>query len=224
MTTTLTLPLLALLLTPTAHADGLPGLEDDFVPSASAVQKPAPTPLPELPQLELAPAAKAAAPRASRPYFRILSPLEEIKTGVFLKLGTPVENVNVGAVATIIKHDAADGYLLIPGVGWSLLDVGGFAPPQGGPPNLVLGPSVDLSEPVKSVLRWGLKRVGLGGTAATALLQPAKAEDPWSCAASIGPSWALDPGDLSSARQMKGYFILHAGLAAKWNGKKIDVK
>lgn len=157
---------------------------------------------------------------ASAAYFRFLNPLDEVKTGAFFKLGTPVQNVNLGFTTTLIKHRAEDGYLFVPGVSWSLLDVGAFKPADGGNPNAVLGPSIDLSEPVKLILRRGLERLQGGGKYASldglrAMLEPASAGRS-NVALSIGPSLGVDPGALKDVRDIKGYALLHAGLSAKW--------
>lgn len=152
---------------------------------------------------------------ADAAYFRLLRPLDEVKTGAFLKLGTPHDAMSYGFQTTLVKHQAADGFLFMPGVSWSLLDVGG-AKTEAGAFTAVVGPSVDLSEPVKTVLLAGVRRLfpeGMG--AVKALLAPA--QDGKAClAASVGPGMAFDLGDLSDVHRVKGAAVVHFGLAAKW--------
>jgi hypothetical protein len=149
------------------------------------------------------------------PYFRFLRPLDEVKTGAFIKIGTPNDNVTYGLQTTLVKHRAEDGYFLLPGVSWALLDVGGAKSPEGRL-TLVAGPSVDLSEPVKAALLSGFNRLWPTSMGAVkALLAPAQAGK--AClAASLGPGFAADLGNLSAARGIRGALVLHAGLSAKW--------
>ncbi len=156
-----------------------------------------------------------ASPAAATPYFRILRPLDEIKSGAFIKIGTPNDNVAYGFQTTLIKHRAEDGYFLLPGVSWSLLDVGG-AKTEGGKITAVLGPSVDLSEPVKGALLAGVRYLWPDGMGSVkALLAPAV--DGKAClAASVGPGLAADLGPMHDVKEIKGALVLHAGLSARW--------
>lgn len=149
------------------------------------------------------------------PYFRFLRPLDEVKSGAFIKVGTPVDNIAYGFQTTLIEHQSADGFLFIPGVSWALLDVGA-AKAEGGTWHAVLGPSIDLSEPVKSLLLRGVRVVypdGMGSL--KALLAPAQ-EGKACLAASIGPGMAFDLGELKDAKRIQGAVVIHAGLSAKW--------
>lgn len=158
-----------------------------------------------------------ALPAAATPYFRFLRPLDEVKSGAFVKVGTPNDNIAYGVQTTIIKHRAEDGYFLLPGVSWSLLDVGG-AKSEHGSLTAVLGPSIDLSEPVKAALLSGFNYLYPSSMGSIkALLAPAQAGK--AClAASIGPGFAVDiDGDaFHDARRLKGALVVHAGLSAKW--------
>lgn len=159
----------------------------------------------------------AAVSPAQAAYFRVLRPLDEIKTGAFVKVGTPNENVSYGFQTTILKHQSADGFLLIPGVSWSLLDVGA-AKSEAGAVTAVLGPSVDLSEPVKAVLLAGLRHAvpnGLGSI--KAMLAPA--QDGKACLAlSLGPGFAVEHAErvFYDPQHIAGALVAHAGLSAKW--------
>lgn len=156
-----------------------------------------------------------ASSASASPYFRILRPLDEVKSGAFVKIGTPNDNVSYGFQTTLIKHRAEDGYLLLPGVSWSLLDIGG-AKSESGSLTAVLGPSVDVSEPVKAVLLSGLNwawPTSLGSV--KALLAPTV--DGKAClAASVGPGLAADLGPMRSVKDIKGAFVMHFGLQSKW--------
>lgn len=149
------------------------------------------------------------------PYFRLLRPLDEVKSGAFVKVGTPDDRIMYGFQTTLLKHQSADGFLFIPGVSWSLLDLGA-AKSQAGSFHAILGPSVDVSEPVKAVLLRLVKAVypeTFGSV--KALLAPAV--DGKACvAASLGPGLAADLGGLKAVRDIKGALVIHAGLSAKW--------
>ena len=160
----------------------------------------------------------AAAPVAAKPYFRLLRPLDEVKSGVFVKVGTPNENVLYGFQTTIVKHYAEDGALFIPGVSCSFVDLG-FSKPEGsGNANVVIGPSIDLSEPIKAAILKGVSAAyPTSMNSVKALLQPTEPGRA-SVAVSIGPGLAVDPGDLKDAKTVKGAFVLHFGLSAKFGG------
>jgi hypothetical protein len=159
--------------------------------------------------LSVAPAAHAA-------YFHVLQPLDEVKSGVFIKVGA-ADNLAYGFQTTVIKHRAEDGALLIPGVSWSLLDVGA-AKTDTGSLSAVLGPSIDLSEPVKAVLLSGVKAAWPTSMGALkSLLAPA--QDGKACVAlSLGPGLAVERAErlFYDPMGMGGAFVLHAGLSAKW--------
>lgn len=160
--------------------------------------------------------AVAALPAAASPYFRFLRPLDEVKTGAFVKVGTPNDNVAYGFQTTIIKHKAEDGYFLLPGVSWALLDVGA-AKTEAGSLSAVLGPSIDLSEPVKALLLKGLDAASIDLKAVRALLAPA--QDGKACvAASIGPGLGVERAErlFFDPQGIKGALVVHAGLSAKW--------
>ncbi len=156
-----------------------------------------------------------AAPASAAPYFRLLRPLDEVKSGAFIKLGTPNDNIAYGFQTTLIKHQSADGFLMIPGVSWSLLDIGA-AKSEHGSYDVILGPSIDLSEPLKAVLLGGVRSLypdSMGSI--KALLAPAV--DGKAClAASMGPGVSIDPGPMHAAKDIRGSLVLHAGLSAKW--------
>lgn len=153
---------------------------------------------------------------SAKPYFRVLNPLDEIKTGAFIHLGSTEDRISYGMQTTLIKHYASDGYLLIPGVSYSLLDVGFAKPDSSRGARVILGPSMDISEPVKELLRRGLDYMYPNRMLALrALLWPAVEGEP--CVTiSLGPGLAVDPGDFQDHKTVKGYAVLHAGLQAKF--------
>jgi hypothetical protein len=155
---------------------------------------------------------------ASAAYFHLLRPLDEVKSGAFIKVGTPNERVAYGVQTTLIKHRAEDGYLMLPGVSWSLLDFGG-AKTEAGKLTLVAGPSIDLSEPIKAVVLAGINELWPDSMGAVkALLAPSV--DGKACTAiSVGPGLAADFGQLHDVKEIKGSLVFHAGLSAKWGNK-----
>lgn len=151
---------------------------------------------------------------ASAAYFRLLNPLDEVKTGAFIKPGAADPGGNFGFTTTLVKHDFKDGFFLIPGISWSLLDLGAFQDADG--PNFVAGPSVDLSEPVKLVLRRGLAALGRTPEGLAAIVAPASPGEK-SVGLSLGPGWGLVP-NWKDGTKSRGFFTFHAGISAKWKG------
>jgi hypothetical protein len=150
------------------------------------------------------------------PYFHWMTPLQELKSGVFVKTaGGGAAAPAYGFQTTLLKHSAEDGYFLLPGVSWSLLDVGAAKTPTGAF-QAVVGPSIDLSEPIKAVLLRGVRAAWPGTMgAAKALLAPS--EPGKACVAlSAGPGFGLEAGDLLKLRDYKGSLAIHFGLSAKW--------
>lgn len=156
-----------------------------------------------------------AQPALAKPYFRY-EPLSALRTAAYFKVGTPVDNVLWGMETTVLKHHAEDGYILIPGVGWSLLDVGYAKPANGHVGGLVLGPSVDISEPMKALLLKGLDRLSPDKFQALRFILQPWSPDRGYVGLSLGPSIALEPGDFQSLRAVTGRFVFHAGLVAKF--------
>lgn len=151
----------------------------------------------------------------AKPYFRFLRPLDEIKSGAFVKIGTPNDNLFYGIQTTLIKHRAEDGYFILPGVSWSLLDVGG-AKSESGKITAVVGPSVDLSEPVKAVLLSGVSYLWPSSMGSIKALLAPQQEGKASLAASIGPGLAVDLGPMHDVREIKGALVVRFGLSARW--------
>lgn len=153
---------------------------------------------------------------ANAAYFRLLHPLDEVKSGAFIRIGVPEDRISYGFQTTLIKHYASDGAVLVPGVSYSLFDIGVSKPDNAHPANLVLGPSLDISEPIKAVLLRGLDYVYPNSfQAVRALLWPA-VEGKACVSTSVGPGLAVDPGDFKHYKTAKGALVLHAGLSAKF--------
>lgn len=133
------------------------------------------------------------------PYFK-LSPMKDTKAGAFVPIGKSLSEASFGAIIPIYVHDAADGYLLLPGVSWDLLDVGYVANPA----QIAFGPSVHLDEPVKTALRficrllpaWNDNPENYG--LLRSLLTPADA-DSGAPMLAAGPMLLLDAGSAQNA-------------------------
>ena len=141
------------------------------------------------------------------PYFR-WEPFKTVSAGGFYRLGSP--QVSVGSVGSLLVHHAEDGYLLLPGVGWDLLDVGWTAPTDGGHGSVALGPAIHLDEPIKAVLRCGLHLFHDDYGALDAALAPGTG----SWALSVGPAWSLELSD--RLRGCQGRFLLFSTLSRKF--------
>jgi hypothetical protein len=91
----------------------------------------------------------------ARPYFR--PGFDAISGGVLFPLAGSLDQGQGFVVVPAIVHSAKDGYLVLPGVDWNLLDLGYAGPVGGGSDfrkgSVVAGPSLHLGEPVKDLLR-----------------------------------------------------------------------
>jgi len=148
-----------------------------------------------------------AGPVLAGPYFRI-DPLSEIRTGGFFKLGASADHVNWGMTTRVIYHSSADGHLLIKGVDWDLLDVGGYYKADTKKGALVFGPSINLEEPVKKVLLRGIQFLPKGKdldhyTMLRRVLQPGGDDKSY---LALGPQFGLEPA--SQWSKWRGHFIL----------------
>jgi len=153
-----------------------------------------------------------ASPAAAGPYFRF-SPLTEIRSGAFFKPTASEDEISVGFVSPLIYHDKDDGYLLIPGVDWDLLDIGWILPTESWRGTAVFGPSINMEEPVKTIMRKGIRYLP-GGRAAGSygalrrILAPAG--DGERAFLALGPAFGLETA--SRLKQFKGHFIMSATL------------
>ncbi len=128
------------------------------------------------------------------PYFK-LAPLRSTQLGAFAPVQSgDVAGAQFGAIAPVLVHDAADGFFLIEGVSWDLVDVGYISGPD---PKVAIGPSIHLDEPVKKVLRamcrqlpkWSEESGNYG--LLKAILAPASAVNAYPTLA-IGPMAVMD--------------------------------
>lgn len=132
--------------------------------------------------------ANAAAGRYFRPGF------DSAKVGLFNEIGGTRQEI--GFVTPAVLHDKADGYWMIPGITWDLLDIGYSQEKlEDGSTRRAarFGPSVNLEEPVKAGLRILCR--GLPGWTADkgtwTILRTALAEGP-DGALAMGPSFRVD--------------------------------
>ena len=162
-----------------------------------------------------------SAPASAEQYFQF-RPLSEIHSGGFFRLGTPVDNVRTGVVTPVIVHDKAWGHWLIPGVTWTLLNVGGVFPTSGGKDGLMaLGPSVNLDEPIKAGLRWGVDRLPGDPAAYSALrsiLAPAAGDGVYLAA---GPMFALEMPDIYRTVSWRGALLFGVTLRMRLGGTAV---
>lgn len=164
-----------------------------------------------------------ASAASARPYFRV-KPLSKVETGGFYRLGVADEHVLIGLVTPVVWHDSADGYWLVPGVDWTLLNAGWAVPAGSDRGVLFLGPAVALDEPIKAWLLRGvnlLDRKGDGYGVLRKILAPArpkavKTANSWTAAEgavlhlSVGPMWALDTSN------WRGAAVLGTTLSARF--------
>lgn len=151
---------------------------------------------------------------SAKPYFRF-EPLNDIKTTAVFPLAGNTDGMGFGTDTAVLRHHSEDGYLFLPGVSWDLLDAGAV---KGDHWKAILGPSVDLSEPVKQYALWALDKL-TGQDQFGALRWAFKPQDPnapkrWNL--SLGPSLEVDPGDGFHLKQFKGAFVWHVGGAVKF--------
>lgn len=139
----------------------------------------------------------------SAPYFRF-RPFRTVSAGAFVPIAGGTDDVRAGLLTPVLSHDSADGYLLIPGVNWHLLTLGVVLPDGGRPASVTAGPAIDLSEPIKSLLRKGIDRLPSadGNYGGLRSLLRADAD----LTANVGPSLAVS---LSDGRMQ---LLLAAGL------------
>ena len=145
----------------------------------------------------------------AKPYFR-WEPFREVTGGAFFKLGVPEDNILLGSKTSLLTHHEEDGYLLIPGITWNLVDFGWAIPTKLSDSMVTFGPSVKLNEPVKAGLRWALAQSALNGGFLDKLLAPGSSG--W--ALNVGPGWALRAS--TYPKGFKGFLLLHAGLGARF--------
>lgn len=155
--------------------------------------------------------------RAEAAYFRF-EPGKDVQGLVALPLGGGIKGGALyGSKTSVFKHHHEDGFLLIPGVDWSLLDAGFVKPDT--QKNLigVFGPSMDTSEPLKAILLSALKKATGEDVLAGLkyLLRPASPGDK-SVTVNLGAGLAVDPGDLKDSRNVRGAPIFTAGLQARF--------
>ena len=141
-------------------------------------------------------------------------PFSRVDVGGFFKIGTPVDNVQWGSSTGVIVHRPEDGFLLIPNLGWDLLDLGWTTPGAFNGLTFVIGPSLEAGEPVKAILRTLLDSAPMADQegsygALRALLAPAKAAD-GSISLSVGPGFALDTSN------WRGAFVVKTALSKKF--------
>lgn len=161
------------------------------------------------------------------PYFRA-KPLSKIEAGAFLKLGTPQgENVRLGLVSPFIWHDSRDGYWLIPGVDWQLLNVGVTTDTEFRRGSLILGPGITLDEPIKGILRKvleflpGRKNEGAYGLLTTILAPGSPGNDAGYL--SVGPMWGVSPSpgyEVWDVQKLRGSLQLGISGATRFGGEK----
>ena len=158
----------------------------------------------------LAAAFSLTQPALAGPYFRLVDPQHpHMTTGAYLDPADPGQT-EAGVSLALITHSPRDGRLIdsMP-TDWSPLTVGGSM--NHGDLFFSIGPSFNLSEPIKWVLRGAFnaladqdKYENLRG-----LLAPAKASVKDATIA-ISPSWVVRPNE-----NFKGYFRLYIG--PKWS-------
>lgn len=149
----------------------------------------------------------AAQQAQAKPYFRFEA-LDNLKTSaVFCPAGN-ADAVAWGTETAVFRHHAEDGYFLIPGVSWDVLDVGAS---KGERWSALIGSSVDLSEPVKAMALRGLDWLAPEKFGALRLfLEPAPLGAK-SFTLNLGPGLSLDPGDGKHLRDIRGAFVFHVG-------------
>jgi hypothetical protein len=153
----------------------------------------------------------------AKPYFRFV-PFKQIQAAAFFPIAGGVEDISAGSKTPIFQHSSEDGYLLIPGVDWNLLDLGWVADTKSGKGSVAIGPSVDVAGPVKALVS---KAVDLlpgakeGGSYAALRWLLAPAND---LTVSVGPAFVLTIG--SRQEEFKGSLQMSAGLVKKFGGSK----
>ena len=90
----------------------------------------------------------------------------------------------------VLEHSAADGYLLIPGVNWNLLNLGIGEAPDFSRGEIAFGPSIDLGTPLDALLLKAVKALPQGGNpAAYAFLKSVLSHD--IVALAVLPQWTV---------------------------------
>ena len=152
-------------------------------------------------------------PVMAGPYFRF-EPFSETKQGAFFGPLDSAEDIKLGTIMPIIRHHAEDGHLIFSGIDWDLLNVGWQFPTDNIRGTAVLGPSINLEEPIKSLLRKGVDRLpgakkkGSYG-ALRYLFKPGTPEEEKMFLA-LGPSFGLETADKLS--KWKGRFLISLTL------------
>lgn len=121
-------------------------------------------------------------------YFRLLDLAHPtLNAGTFLDLKG---NVAAGFEVAVITHSARDGYFILPGEDWTLLAVGFLTGPDKA---VAIGPSVNLSGPVKAVLLAGVNYLAPNDYAnLKGILAPAQ-EGGRDVSLSLGPALVVKP-------------------------------
>lgn len=154
---------------------------------------------------------------AAKPYFRIATPFEEIKSGAFFAPGASQNEIRIGLMTPVIYHDSDDGYLFVEGVDWDLLDVGWVMATESMRGTLVFGPSLNIEEPIKKLLLKGVDKLPGGGKAGSygALRSVLKSEGDASKAyLALGASFGLETA--STLGQFKGHLLLFSTFNKKF--------
>lgn len=102
---------------------------------------------------------------------------DTVYIGQFYSLAGSPTPTRTGAMMPIIEHRAKDGYFLIPGVNWNLLNFGGSSPTASLDKirltdcALEFGPSIDFGGPLDNLLLAGVERLPQSGPDSYAALK-----------------------------------------------------
>lgn len=93
---------------------------------------------------------------SAEPYFRV--GFNQVAGGMFWPLAGAESDRQAGFLTSVIEHRAESGYLLIPGLNYSLLNLGYIGETQGGWDNffagkIALGPSIQGGDLIKTLVR-----------------------------------------------------------------------
>lgn len=145
----------------------------------------------------------------AEPYLKF-APFSETYAGAFFKLGAAQNDTSLGIVTPVLMHKATSTR----DVSWNALNAGWIkatSPASKGA--IALGPSVQLGEPLKAVLRRGVGFLPGGSDTSSygalrAILSPA--DDSHAIYLEIGPVWVLD------TQSGRGSAQLMATMVKKW--------
>lgn len=146
-------------------------------------------------------------PAFASPYFRVLR-LDQISSyqpvgGSFVDPRGNDANMN-GAMIPLVYHSHQDGYWLIPGEDWSLLNVGGAAGPRGNV--AAIGPMWNV---LQSAEWLGLQAANYA--LPSSWLQNVKAQISQPQTSSVDLSAAIGPTFVYDPNGNKGYFRIFFG-------------